>query len=375
MEKKEGSSGINSEPLVTSSRIEESIMDDKFNEDGSAKSTEDALRGTPVLEPEESKNPSTEIDFENPQGDVKPEPVQPQPNMVAPKWQNVPLPQGYKKVAIVGCADSRDQAPYDDPSFEIWGVNNLFLQLDVTPFANRMRWFEQHKFTFDGLFFRRRGKKDFRGTPVAQYMTGLAQLGCPVYMQQPWPQIPNAVDFPLDAAIEKFGRYFTNTVSYELALAIMLDFDEIHIYGVDMAVAEEFMNQRPSVEFFVGVAVGLGKKVYIPPEADLLKTRFLYGYEEPFADQFDAKINKTYGQMSVRHNKAMQEMEAAKLKAAEYRGAMGFAKEYQKIWGACGEESGIIPKSQYDIKFNFGAPEPEPILADIQSNKEVKPKE
>ncbi len=374
VEEKAGSSQINLEAWDKSSVLE-ILPENKFDDDGSAKSTEDAPRGTPVLEPEESKNPSTEIDFENPQASVKQEPAQPQQNMVAPKWQNVQIPQGYKKVAIVGCADSRDQAPYDDPSFEIWGVNNLFLQLDVAPFANRMRWFEPHTFTFDGLFFRRRGKKDFRGTPVIQYMTGLAQLGCPVYMQQPWPQIPNAVEFPLDKAIAKFGRYFTNTIAYELAYAIMLDFDEIHIYGVDMAVAEEFMNQRPSVEFFVGVAVGLGKKVYIPPEADLLKTRFLYGYEEPFADQFNAKINKTISQMNVRHNKAMQEMEAQKLKAAEYRGAIGFGKEYQKIWGEVGENAGIIPKSQYDIKFNFGAPEPEPILADIQSDKEVKPKE
>ena len=321
---------------------------------------------------EKKETPSTEIDFENPQGEAKQEPVQAQPNMVAPKWQKVDVPKGYKKVAIVGCADSRDQAPYDDPSFEIWGVNNLFLQLDVTPFANRMRWFEPHTFTFDGLFFRRRGKKDFRGTPVVQYMTGLAQLGCPVYMQRPWPQIPNAVEFPIEKAIKQFGRYFTNTISYELALAIMLGFEEIHIYGVDMAVAEEFMNQRPSVEFFVGIAVGMGKKVYIPPEADLLKTRFLYGYEEPHTDQFNAKINKTHGQMGVRYNKAMQEMEVQKLKAAEYKGAMGFAREYQKIWGEVAEDAGIIPNPQYDIKFNFDAPEPEPILADIQSDKEAK---
>ncbi len=126
---------------------------------------------------------STEIDFENPQGEaqkMKPEQPQPPPNVITPVWQKVAIPQGFKKVAIVGCADSRDQAPYDDPSCEIWGVNNLFLQLDLQQLAGRLRWFEQHTFSFDGLFFRRRGKKDFRGTPVAQYMSGLAQLGCPV---------------------------------------------------------------------------------------------------------------------------------------------------------------------------------------------------
>ncbi len=318
---------------------------------------------------------STEIDFENPQGKMKPEQPQPPPNVMTPAWQKVAMPQGFKKVAIVGCADSRDQAPYDDPTFEIWGVNNLFLQLDLQQLAGRLRWFEQHTFSFDGLFFRRRGKKDFRGTPVAQYMSGLAQLGCPVYMQQPWPQIPNAVEYPIQKAIAQFGRYFTNTISYELALAIMLGFDEVHIYGVDMAVAEEFMNQRPSVEFFIGILVGMGKKVYIPDEADLCKSRFLYGYEEKFTEQFNAKVNKTYGQMGVRYQKAVQESKVQELKAAEYRGAMGFAQEYQKIWGEVAEDAGLIPKVNYDIKFNWGAPESEPILADIQSEKEVKPKE
>ncbi len=194
-------------------------------------------------------------------------------------------------------------------------------------------------------------------------------------MQQPWPQIPNAVEYPIQKAIAQFGRYFTNTISYELALAIMLGFDEVHIYGVDMAVAEEFMNQRPSVEFFIGILVGMGKKVYIPDEADLCKSRFLYGYEEKFTEQFNAKINKTYGQMGVRYQKAVQESKVQELKAAEYRGAMGFAQEYQKIWGEVAEDAGLIPKVNYDIKFNWGAPESEPILADIQSEKEVKPKE
>ncbi len=332
------------------------------------------------LKPEDTpeKKTSTEIDFENPQGatqKMKPEQPQPPPNVITPAWQKVDIPQGFKKVAIVGCADSRDQAPYDDPTFEIWGVNNLFLQLDLQQLAGRLRWFEQHTFSFDGLFFRRRGKKDFRGTPVAQYMSGLAQLGCPVYMQQPWPQIPNAVEYPIQKAIAQFGRYFTNTISYELALAIMLGFDEVHIYGVDMAVAEEFMNQRPSVEFFIGILVGMGKKVYIPDEADLCKTRFLYGYEEKFTEQFNAKINKTYAQMGIRYNKAIQEAKTQELKAAEYRGAMGFAQEYQKIWGPVAENAGLILKVNYDIKFNWGEPKSEPILADIQSEKEVKPKE
>jgi hypothetical protein len=31
------------------------------------------------------------------------------------------------KVCIVGCADSKNMAPFLDPEYEIWGVNNLFI--------------------------------------------------------------------------------------------------------------------------------------------------------------------------------------------------------------------------------------------------------
>jgi hypothetical protein len=56
-------------------------------------------------------------------------------------------------------------------------------------------------------------------------------------------------------------------------------FKEIHLYGVDMAVSTEYDEQRPSCEYFIGLARGRGIKVYIPEESHLLKVRYKYGYE------------------------------------------------------------------------------------------------
>ena len=91
-----------------------------------------------------------------------------------------------KKVAIVGCADSKKDAPFADPEFEIWGVNNLYPLIEAHP--DRYRWFEIHDISKDGETYKRRDNPVFRGQNVNEYLTQLgewaANINCPVYMQR-----------------------------------------------------------------------------------------------------------------------------------------------------------------------------------------------
>jgi hypothetical protein len=237
-----------------------------------------------------------------------------------------------KKVAIVGCASSKDEAPFDDDSFEIWGVNNLF---HLIPRADR--WFEIHELTQEGELYKRRGKVDFRGENVKKYMKGLgdwaAKNNCPVYMQKEWDIIPTSKAYPIQEVLEKFGNYFTNTISYEIALAILEGFEEIHIYGVDMAVDTEYFHQRPSCEYFIGLAMGMGIKVHVPLTADLLKTRFLYGFQEPETRAFNAKCNAMEESMSKKQNKLENEKYVTEAKLNQFIGARQALKEIKKIHG------------------------------------------
>ena len=56
------------------------------------------------------------------------------------------------------------------------------------------------------------------------------------------------------------------------------------LFGIDMAqdhlLQAEYSEQRPSCEYFIGLATGRGIEVYLPKGADLLKTSHLYGYED-----------------------------------------------------------------------------------------------
>jgi hypothetical protein len=254
---------------------------------------------------------------------------------VVPNMKQFEMPKKHK-VAIVGCADSKSQTPMHlSDEWEFWGVNNLHLTMKG-PWT---RWFETHQIQMlpNGMYLRR-GKPDFRGQPVAVYLKSLNDLGIPIYMQQPLHIVPNAVQFPLDKVLSTFPRkYFTNTISYMIALALLEGFTTIGIYGVDMAVSSplrgqnEYSHQRPSCEYFVGLAEGRGVEVIIPDESDLLKTNFLYSFEELKEDQFIAKCRELTHSMAKRRSEAEHQAALANQKVQQYIGAESCANEIMKI--------------------------------------------
>ena len=246
------------------------------------------------------------------------------------------------KVAIVGCSQSKSLAPFQDESFEIWGVNNLYPHI-----PRATRWFEIHEITQTGETFLRRGDTKFRGQPVNDYLKEMGiwtqEKNCPVYMQKHWDLVPTSVPYPVEEMLKKYGGYFTNSVSWMIALAIQEGAEEIHVYGVDMAVHTEYHHQRPSCEYFLGVAVGMGIKVYIPPEADLMKTRFLYGFQEPQERAWTKKVNmmmQTTKEKRARiekeikdiKNRMEHEIKFREAQLHQYAGAELALKESDKIW-------------------------------------------
>jgi len=236
------------------------------------------------------------------------------------------------KVCIMGCSDSKTLAPIKDDYFEFWGVNNLFLSM---PEVKWTRWFEIHDITFDGMDFHRRGKRVFRGQSVNKYIEKINELTCPIYMQKKWPSIKNSTIYPEAEIEEIFGRYFTNTISWQIALAFYMGFKEVHIYGVDMAVSTEYFHQRPSCEYFIGLGRGMGIKMVIPDEADLLKTRHLYAFEEQKENAFAKKIKHTLASMQARRQQSTMQRDHLTRQVEQYIGGELSLSEMLKIWETC----------------------------------------
>jgi len=233
----------------------------------------------------------------------------------APKVSDPPA-EFPKKVAIIGSAQGWEAAPYDDPSWSIWGLSRMYHSLprwDV--------WFEIHP--WDRLCERRDGQ-----TPQVEQMRLRAEYqqwlqqdhGRPIFMKQHYPQVPNCVVYPLEQILEVFpgDPYFTNSVSYMIALALFQGVEQLAIYGVDMATKEEYTDQRSGVEYWVGLARGAGVDVLIPSISDLCKARVLYGmYDDPEHDKLTLKLDTAMRQLAEAEKMGRQ----AELAMANAKGA------------------------------------------------------
>ena len=87
--------------------------------------------------------------------------------------------------------------------------------------------------------------------------------------------------FATEAAIQIGGRdYFTSSIAYMIAVALLDGFQEIAIYGVNLAIGDEWFYQKACAEWWIGLAEGKGVAVYVPSASALLKQYARYGYAQ-----------------------------------------------------------------------------------------------
>jgi len=229
-----------------------------------------------------------------------------------------------RKIAIVGTAEPHWRgAPYGDESWEVWSLGGNFRAI-----PRWSRWFELHR-PEDVCKGWANGDPQQEATARRTYTEWLAeQDGSNVFMQSKWPEVPDATVYPIDAIVKKFpNKYFTNSVSYMIAMALAEGCSELGLWGVDMALSSEYSAQRPSVEFFIGIAVGMGVVLHLPPDTSLLKSRELYAYEENsgFMEVVRAKEKEIEQRLALaKHNK---------LEATKGEAAMSACLEIVKFFG------------------------------------------
>lgn len=164
-------------------------------------------------------------------------------------------PRRIKKVAIVGGGPTRKYAPYHDKSWEIWAFSSRRFK-----YPRIDRWFEIHSPTDlrQQLSWHKPGRRSF-----AEYVNFMRKLKCPVYMQKRFKYIPRSVPFPKDKLVAEFGRCFTSTASFLVALAIMEGSKVIGLWGVN-PVGKDYSQQRPALEYLLSVAHQRGIRLRFP---------------------------------------------------------------------------------------------------------------
>jgi len=85
---------------------------------------------------------------------------------------------------------------------------------------------------------------------------------------------------PVSYLVREFGPVFPSSISWMLAYALTTGYRDITIAGVDMEHRSEYGVQRDYLMYMMGVAVGRGAKVHIPPTNGMFLHPQIYGVEE-----------------------------------------------------------------------------------------------
>lgn len=165
-----------------------------------------------------------------------------------------------KKVAILGTADSVVETPWDE--MEVWVCGE--------PVARGNKKIKK----YDRLF-------ELHDKLPDEYLEKLADADKPVFLPKLTKLVPKGLKFPRAEMREFFGyEYYSCTIAWMLAYAIYTkQYDEIFLFGVELAQDEEYVNQRKSVEHWIGQARGRGIAVYLPPQSEIMTIQYQYGFD------------------------------------------------------------------------------------------------
>ncbi|MDD5397842.1 MAG: hypothetical protein PHU70_02060 [Dehalococcoidia bacterium] len=169
-----------------------------------------------------------------------------------------------KELIILGCGPTHAECRYDK---EVWGVNGTYT------FAPRM----------DKLFMTDGPDQVMEDIPNVAI---IKSLGCPLILAERFPEVTPAFEkagisvlrFPIEAVLAKFPtRFFSNSLAYMIALALQMTttvqepgdlrprvidgYHKIYLYGIDMMTNSTYIQEKGGVEFWMGVAFGLGVEI------------------------------------------------------------------------------------------------------------------
>lgn len=193
-------------------------------------------------------------------------------------------------VAIVGThTDTRELAPFQNPSIDIWVFNEVAGQIRKQEDGSRRSWawrvngvFQMHQ---PAIYRSKHNRSDPHHWEWLQKAHKF-----PIWMLEQDVDVPQCEMYPLDelcdALLSKFRqgnppeerRYFTSTIGYAIALAIYKGYENIEIYGIEMSSATEYTYQRDCVAAWTFYALGRGIAV-THYGGDAIYDRPLYGYE------------------------------------------------------------------------------------------------
>lgn len=127
---------------------------------------------------------------------------------------------------------------------------------------------------------------------LGEIISRINKLNVPLIGPYRYAEIPKSQAFPLKECVRQFGLpYFSNTICYMIAYALMNNVTTIEIFGVNQGSSHEYSEEKGGVEYWLGIATGRGVTVTMNGKHSQLmrfKGRFggdaLYGYLMPYRE-------------------------------------------------------------------------------------------
>lgn len=230
-----------------------------------------------------------------------------------------------RKIALLGTAPQWQAAPFDDPTWEIWGL------FGVTLVAKRLtRLFELH----DKNIIEQMVKQY---SPDGRYWEVCKKMGKEFYTRDAFEQAPEAQRFDFEGKMKRYGKYFASSASWMLAEALDQNPAEIGIFGVNMAADEEYAHQKPSLSYLIGWGKAQGIKFTIPSSSELMSLTHQYGLEDP--PRFLASVAQRKHEINQHLAIAKQNIINSQLQAANAEGALQQVQWFEQNFSA--EHKGV----------------------------------
>lgn len=246
-------------------------------------------------------------------------------------------PSTGRRIAIVGFGDTAKDCPYNDPSWELWGMNG-WLRVAAergvpAPPERYSLWCDMHTPEYTEQY----GVLAKIGDVQVKWLE--SEHPFPVLMLERYERFPSSRRYPIEDVIRKVGRdYFTSTVAYMLALAFCQDdVVEVGLWGIDLVHETEYGEQRPCAEYYIGRLEGKGVKVTTHPRSALLSQLHRYGYEEenPLYGEIAGLIRDVYADSKKKFDEltAKQEEIHAEMRVNDAgMQVAGYIKQRLDIW-------------------------------------------
>ena len=233
-------------------------------------------------------------------------------------------------VCIIGSGYAWDECVFGDPNKDYWTMNNMYGAKDKIDPQAFDEWFQIHR-PGCGL-----GHVDDQAMRAF-----LGWWKKPCWVQKDWGDdliVVNPWIYPIDEVLAKYCPadvngviypYFTNSIDYMLCLAMLRNYKEIHLHGVEFISQndDEYYQMRQSVNYYMGQAKAIGIKVIVQPHSSLLRGAYWYGYGNKRRDSLEKLMSNEMEEITKRRTECESKMFALQQELSTLDGGIQTLKQ------------------------------------------------